>query len=69
MKSEITYLCACDRTIFRIGIPTEKEINKRTSPNCQQNLAVFSAAKYSENRIMQILHRKGQKKNGQNCHS
>ena len=40
-----------------------KEINKRKIINSQQNLAVFSAAKDSENIIVQILHRKGQIKN------
>ena len=40
-----------------------KEINKRKIINSQQNLAVFSAAKDSENIIVQIQHRKGQIKN------
>ena len=38
-----------------------KEINKRKIANSQQNLVVFLARTDSENKIIEILHRKGQK--------
>ena len=44
-----------------------KGINKRKNANSQQNLEVFLASTDSENRIILILHRKGQKIFGQNC--
>ena len=37
-----------------------KGISKRRNANSQQNLGGFSAAADSENKIIQILHRKGQ---------
>ena len=39
-----------------------KEINSRKkNANSQPNIAVFSASRDSENKIIQILHRKGEK--------
>ena len=58
LPSEVTHLWACDRTIFRIGIPTgkgnkqmkkkqqqkKKKKKKKKSANSLPNIAVVSAA-------------------------
>ena len=64
MTSEITHLRACNQTIFRIRIPTQRKYTNenKTNANSKQNLAVFSVATDSEHKIIQILHRKGQNK-------
>ena len=41
---------------------------KKKNANSQQNIVIFLAATDSEKKIIQILHRKGQKIIGQNCH-
>ena len=39
-----------------------KEINKQENVNSQQNFVVFLAGRDSENKITELLHRKGKKK-------
>ena len=63
MTSDVTHILACDKTIFRIGIPTQRKQTKERNANSQQNLAVFLTGTDSENKIIKLLHRKGKKKN------
>ena len=52
MTSELTHLWACDETIFRIRIPTQKKWTNEKRAYRQQTLAVFSAGMDSENEII-----------------
>ena len=49
IRSGVTHLRACDKTIFRIGIT--KEINKQENANSQQNFVVLLAGRDSEHKI------------------
>ena len=48
-------------TILFLELEFQSKENKQMNMNSQQNLAVFSAGIDSENKIIKMLHRKGQK--------
>ena len=52
MTSELTHLWACDETIFRIGIPTQRESTNEKRAYFQQTPAVFSSGMDSGNKII-----------------
>ena len=52
MTSDVTHLWACDKTIFRIGIPTQRKYTNEKNANSVQNLVVFLAGTDSENKII-----------------
>ena len=52
MTSDVTHLWAYDKTIFRIGIPTQRKYTNEKNANSVQNLVVFLAGTSSENKII-----------------
>ena len=61
MTSDVTYLWVCDKTIFRIRIPTQRKLTNEKHSNSQQNLVVILAGTDLENKIIYILHKKDKK--------
>ena len=52
ITSDVTHILACNKTIFRIGIPTQRKQTNEINANSKQNLAVFLAGTDSENKII-----------------
>ena len=63
MTSEITHLWACDKTIFRIGIPTQRKYKQMKKRDSAQNFAGFSAATDSEYKMSSNTTQKKTKQN------
>ena len=52
MTSELTHLWACDKTIFKIGIPTQRKLTNEKGQILSKILRFFLAGIDSENKII-----------------
>ena len=62
MTTEITHLWACDKLFLESEFQHKENKQMKKTRILSKNLAVFLAATDSENKIIQILHRKGKNK-------